>query len=73
MSALLTACGSPQESQPEQNTAPKQEDVVKIAARFGHTNPKIMLEFYAHLLPNSHSDVADIFYNAIRKHTDDLQ
>ncbi|WP_445683440.1 tyrosine-type recombinase/integrase [Sporosarcina sp. FSL K6-6792] len=40
-------------------------DVVKIAARLGHTNPKITLEFYAHLLPNSHSDVADIFHNAI--------
>lgn len=37
-------------------------DVVKVAARLGHANPKITLEFYAHLLPNSNSDVADIFH-----------
>jgi integrase len=48
-------------------------DVVKIAARLGHVNPKITLEFYAHLLPNSHSDVADIFHNAIRNHTNSEQ
>ena len=44
-------------------------DVVKIAARLGNVNPKITLEFYAHLLPISHSDVADISHNAIRNHT----
>lgn len=48
-------------------------DVVKIAARIGHTNPKITLEFYAHLIPNSHSDVADILHNAIRNHTNGPQ
>jgi integrase len=48
-------------------------DVVKIAARLGHVNPKITLEFYAHLLPNSHSDVADIFHNAIQDHTNSEQ
>jgi len=48
-------------------------DVVKIAARLGHVNPKITLEFYAHLLPNSHSDVADIFHNSIRDNTNSEQ
>ena len=48
-------------------------DVVKISARLGHANPEITLEFYAHLLPNSHSDVADIFHNAIRNHTNSEQ
>ena len=48
-------------------------DVVKISDRLGHANPKITLEFYAHLLPNSHSEVADIFHNAIRAHTDNKE
>lgn len=43
-------------------------DVVKIAERLGYVNPKITLEFHAHLGPNSHSDVADISHNSIRIH-----
>lgn len=39
-------------------------DIVKISKRLGHANPKITLEFYAHLLPNVDNDIADIFYNA---------
>ncbi|NYF24037.1 tyrosine-type recombinase/integrase [Sporosarcina sp. JAI121] len=48
-------------------------DIVKISARLGHANPEIVLGLYAHLLPNSHSDVADIFHNAIRNHTNGQQ
>jgi integrase len=40
-------------------------DVVKVSARLGHANPKITLEIYAHLIPNTHNDVADIFHNAL--------
>ncbi|MFD1929601.1 tyrosine-type recombinase/integrase [Sporosarcina siberiensis] len=29
-------------------------DIVKISDRLGHANPRITLEFYAHLFPNSH-------------------
>ena len=43
-------------------------DVVKVSARLGHANPKITLEYYAHLLPDAHNDVADIFHNAINNH-----
>ncbi|MFC7686656.1 tyrosine-type recombinase/integrase [Ureibacillus sp. GCM10028918] len=31
-------------------------DIVKISKRLGHANPKITLEFYAHLLPNSDNE-----------------
>lgn len=41
-------------------------DIVKISNRLGHSNPKITFEYYAHLLPNSDNDVADIFHNAIQ-------
>ncbi|PUB15206.1 hypothetical protein [Paenisporosarcina sp. OV554] len=41
-------------------------DIVKISNRLRHANPKITFEYYAHLLPNSDNDVADIFYNAIQ-------
>ena len=46
-------------------------DIVKISNRLGHANPKITYECYAHLLPNSDSDVADIFQDAIQNHTND--
>ncbi|MDW0109417.1 site-specific integrase [Sporosarcina aquimarina] len=42
-------------------------DVVKISARLGHANPKITFEYYAHLIPNTSSDVADVFHLAIQK------
>ncbi|WP_332844052.1 tyrosine-type recombinase/integrase [Solibacillus palustris] len=44
-------------------------DIVKISKRLGHANPKITLEFYAHLLPNADNDIADIFHNAIQSNT----
>lgn len=44
-------------------------DSVKISKRLGHANPKITLEFYAHLLPNADNDIADIFHNAIQSNT----
>ena len=40
-------------------------DIVKVAARLGHANPKITLEIYAHLVPNVDNDLADIFHNAV--------
>ncbi|SES38421.1 tyrosine-type recombinase/integrase [Psychrobacillus sp. OK032] len=36
-------------------------DIVKISKRLGHANPKITLEFYAHLLPNEDNDIATFF------------
>jgi len=42
-------------------------DIVKISKRLGHANPRITLEVYAHLLPNSDNEIADIFHNAIQK------
>ncbi|MFJ7638436.1 tyrosine-type recombinase/integrase [Peribacillus sp. NPDC097225] len=42
-------------------------DIVKVAQRLGHANPKITLETYAHLMPNVDNDLADIFQNAIQK------
>ena len=44
-------------------------DIVRISKRLGHTNPKIMLEFYAHLLPNADNDIADTLHNAIQSNT----
>lgn len=41
-------------------------DIVKISKRLGHANPRITLEVYAHLLPNSDNEIADIFHNAIQ-------
>ncbi|MER2128380.1 tyrosine-type recombinase/integrase [Solibacillus sp.] len=41
-------------------------DIVKISRRLGHANPKITLEFYAHLLPNADNDIAYIFHKAIQ-------
>lgn len=43
-------------------------DIVKIAKRLGHANPKITLEFYAHLLPNTDCDIADTFHQTIQNH-----
>lgn len=45
-------------------------DIVKISKRLGHANPKITLEFYAHLLPSADNDIADIFRNAIQGNTE---
>ena len=45
-------------------------DIVKISRRLGHANPKITLEFYAHLLPSADNDIADIFHNAIQSNTE---
>jgi len=42
-------------------------DIVKVASRLGHTNPKTTLEIYAHLMPNEDNEVADIFHNAFEK------
>ena len=33
----------------------------------GHANAKITLETYAHLIPNEHNDLADIFQNALEE------
>ena len=44
-------------------------DTVKISRRLGHANPKITLEFYAHLLPNADNDIADIFHKTIQSNT----
>lgn len=41
-------------------------DIVRISNRLGHANPKITLEFYAHLMPNADNDIADIFRMAIQ-------
>lgn len=42
-------------------------DVVKVAHRLGHANPKITLETYAHLIPNEDNEVADIFQSALNR------
>ena len=42
-------------------------DIVKNSRRLGHANPKITLEFYAHLMPNVDNDIAEIFHKAIQK------
>lgn len=42
-------------------------DIVKVSHRLGHSNPKITLETYAHLVPNQDNDVADIFHSAINR------
>ena len=44
-------------------------DIVKISKRLGHANPKIRLEYYAHLLPNTDNDISDIFHNALQSNT----
>lgn len=46
-------------------------DVVRISDRLGHSNPKITLEYYAHLLPNANDEVAEIFHNALQIPSDD--
>jgi integrase len=42
-------------------------DIVRVAARLGHSDPTITLKNYAHLIPNQDDEVADIFHNAIQK------
>ncbi|MGN4128171.1 tyrosine-type recombinase/integrase [Lysinibacillus sphaericus] len=42
-------------------------DIVKVAHRLGHANPKITLETYAHLIPNQDNEVADIFHSALNR------
>lgn len=46
-------------------------DIVKISNRLG-TNPKITLEFYAHLSTDIENYIADIFCNDIRSNTNNL-
>ena len=45
----------------------KGVDVVKVSKRLGHANAKIILEIYAHLIPNEDNDLADIFEKALGK------
>ena len=45
-------------------------DIVRTSLRLGHSNPKTTLGIYAHLLPNSDHDVADIFHNAMQDNKD---
>ncbi|WP_419776321.1 tyrosine-type recombinase/integrase [Oceanobacillus profundus] len=47
-------------------------DLVKVAARMGHTSPKKTLEIYAHLVPNNDYDVADVFEMALKNSVTDL-
>ncbi|MED1205565.1 tyrosine-type recombinase/integrase [Heyndrickxia acidicola] len=42
-------------------------DLMKVAARLGHANPKITLDVYSHLIPDQENEVAEIFREAIRK------
>ena len=42
-------------------------DIVKVAARLGHSDPTITLKNYAHLIPNQDDEVADIFHKALQK------
>lgn len=42
-------------------------DIVKVANRLGHANPKITLGIYSHLIPNEDNNVAEIFEEAIHK------
>lgn len=42
-------------------------DIVKVAHRLGHANPKITLETYAHLIPNVDNELADIFQKAVEQ------
>ncbi|MGE7694701.1 hypothetical protein ACQKNC_11360 [Lysinibacillus sp. NPDC094177] len=42
-------------------------DIVKVAHRLGHANPKITLETYAHLIPNQDNEVADIFHSVLNR------
>ena len=44
-------------------------DIVRTSLRLGHSNPKTTIGIYAHLLPNTDHDVADIFHNAIQNCT----
>ncbi|WP_374967132.1 tyrosine-type recombinase/integrase [Lysinibacillus sp. RS5] len=45
----------------------KGVDIVKVAHRLGHVNPKNTLETYAHLIPNQENEVADIFHFALSR------
>lgn len=47
-------------------------DIVRTSLRLGHSNPKTTLGIYAHLLPNSDHDVADIFHNAMQDSKDKM-
>ncbi|MBK3497073.1 tyrosine-type recombinase/integrase [Viridibacillus sp. YIM B01967] len=47
-------------------------DIVKVAHRLGHSNPKITLETYAHLIPNQDNEVADIFHYALNRSVSNL-
>lgn len=47
-------------------------DIVKVANRLGHANPKITLETYAHLIPNQDNELADIFQSALNRSVSNL-
>lgn len=36
-------------------------DIVWVSARLGHANPKVTLEYYAHLIPGHRNELVDIF------------
>lgn len=46
-------------------------DFVKVSRLLGHANPKITLEFYAHLLPGAKNEIAELFHNSIQHNDDD--
>ena len=42
-------------------------DIVRVSKRLGHRTPKITLETYAHLFPDTDYEVLDIFETALLK------
>lgn len=46
-------------------------DIVTVSRLLGHANPKITLEFYAHLLPGAKNEIADLFHNSIQLNDND--
>jgi integrase len=46
-------------------------DIVTVSRLLGHANPKITLEFYAHLLPGAKNEIAELFHNSIQHNDDD--
>ncbi|WP_225986285.1 site-specific integrase [Psychrobacillus glaciei] len=41
-------------------------DIITVSGLMGHSNPKITLEFYAHLLPGAKNEIAEIFHDTIQ-------
>ena len=46
-------------------------DIVTISRLLGHANPKMTLEFYAHLLPGAKNEIADLFHDTIQHNDND--